>query len=564
MLADGRVLVTGGALASKDAVASAEIYDPATARWTATGALGRARYGHAATVLADGRVLVVGGANRSSPTVTDLTTEPIPSAEVYDPATGTWRLTCIGPNGCASPGEHPQPRLFPAAARLDDGRVLVAGGLVSLRSPPTASTEVYDPAAGSGRAWAATGALPSARFGAAAAVLPGGRPFVVGGSSPEPLSDGAVLDPSGTWRAAPSMLAARGVSQDTFAIPGPTATVLSSDPHGFGADPRACGPRCGTVLVVGAGDPGAELYTPAPTVDSIVADSAPVAGGTRVTVHGTGFVHGVTAVTFGGAPASFSVDSYSQLTAVVPPAGGRLTVDVAVSGIGGTARWPGEFHYRGPPGAVGDLAAVPVSPTQVDLSFSAPGSGGDGPAPAVRFLVKLTRGVLTDAASFDAAAALCGGVCALAPARVGDRVTLSVTGLAPATTYRWALRALDGAGLAGPQSNTAEATTPEGVVTTTPFADPAGTRAPGAETNVFAAPATPPGPASTTPTPDAPAGAAPVAGSPVPPEGLLPEPGRGSEASRWVVVLLLVALVAGLGALGFALHGRYRGAVASR
>ena len=44
-------------------LATAEIYDPATDRWSAANRLRTARAGHTATALADGRVLVVGGAN---------------------------------------------------------------------------------------------------------------------------------------------------------------------------------------------------------------------------------------------------------------------------------------------------------------------------------------------------------------------------------------------------------------------------------------------------------------------------------------------------------------------
>ena len=56
------VLVTGGVDESGDAVAEAEIFDPAANNWSATGSNGSARYLHTATPLLDGRVLVVGGA----------------------------------------------------------------------------------------------------------------------------------------------------------------------------------------------------------------------------------------------------------------------------------------------------------------------------------------------------------------------------------------------------------------------------------------------------------------------------------------------------------------------
>jgi hypothetical protein len=59
---NGKILIVGGALTSaSDPVATAEIYDPATGTFTMTGAMATAREQHTATLLADGRVLIVGG-----------------------------------------------------------------------------------------------------------------------------------------------------------------------------------------------------------------------------------------------------------------------------------------------------------------------------------------------------------------------------------------------------------------------------------------------------------------------------------------------------------------------
>ena len=66
-LADGRVLVTGGIRRGEAALASAEIYDPRTSDFSATGEMTSPRVGHTATLLRDGRVLIAGGWDDDAP-----------------------------------------------------------------------------------------------------------------------------------------------------------------------------------------------------------------------------------------------------------------------------------------------------------------------------------------------------------------------------------------------------------------------------------------------------------------------------------------------------------------
>src|SRR5947208_1501442 len=89
--ANGRVLIAGGP------GASAELYDPVTGTFAATGNMITPRFGHTATLLPDGRVLVAGGN-----TATGLHSLTTPSAELYDPSTGTFSTTgnMITPKGC--------------------------------------------------------------------------------------------------------------------------------------------------------------------------------------------------------------------------------------------------------------------------------------------------------------------------------------------------------------------------------------------------------------------------------------------------------------------------------
>ena len=82
LLADGRVLVAGGNADDGRVVGTAELYDPATGTWTATGNMTMWRASPSITRLDDGRVLVTGGFSADGR-----------SAELYDPSTGKWMAT---------------------------------------------------------------------------------------------------------------------------------------------------------------------------------------------------------------------------------------------------------------------------------------------------------------------------------------------------------------------------------------------------------------------------------------------------------------------------------------
>src|SRR5712691_11822475 len=86
LLQNGKVLVAGGQ-DSSGVLASAELYDPATGTWTATGSLNTGRRFHTATLLPSGKVLVAAGFDNNA------NLDGLVSAEIYDPATGKWTLT---------------------------------------------------------------------------------------------------------------------------------------------------------------------------------------------------------------------------------------------------------------------------------------------------------------------------------------------------------------------------------------------------------------------------------------------------------------------------------------
>jgi hypothetical protein len=154
LLADGRVLITGGGSAT------AEIYDPSSGRFTPTGSMHSARDKHSATLFRDGSVLIVGG-------------EGLYTAEIYHPETGTFSLA----------GSLLEDQFGHTATLLADGRVLVAGGERSASPWPTsARAELYDPVAGT--------------FSFAASYASNGGLYAVGGPvwpTATTLSDGRVL-----------------------------------------------------------------------------------------------------------------------------------------------------------------------------------------------------------------------------------------------------------------------------------------------------------------------------------------------------------------------------------
>jgi hypothetical protein len=180
LLPTGKVLVVGGV--DRGFLASAELYDTATGRWHAVAALPAARIGHTATLLRSGQVLVLGG----------LTTAA--SAELYDPATETWTLATPMLTG----------RELHTATLLSSGAVLVAGGFGESRpgfdTPVLTEAELYDPASGT---WRGTGSLLTPHAGHIATLLPSGRVLVVDGSSSlggPSVPNTELFDPdSGTW-----------------------------------------------------------------------------------------------------------------------------------------------------------------------------------------------------------------------------------------------------------------------------------------------------------------------------------------------------------------------------
>jgi hypothetical protein len=184
LLSDGRVLIAGGvpigeANGLPSALASAELYDPATGKFSRTGPMTTARGGHTATLLSDGRVLIVGGAARFGPW--GGSSSALASAEFYDPATGKFSPT----------GPMTNARYSHTATLLSDGRVLIAGGAKG--NVIYASAELYDPASGT---FSPTGSMTASRYVDTATLLSDGSVLIVGGFPSFPLTSADLYDPA--------------------------------------------------------------------------------------------------------------------------------------------------------------------------------------------------------------------------------------------------------------------------------------------------------------------------------------------------------------------------------
>lgn len=192
-LKDGRILVAGGRNAH-GILDSAEIFDPSDDTWTPSGRMVEARTSPQAVLLNDGRVLVTGGSQES----------PISSAEIFDPASGAWSTV----------PEMSSARVAHISTLLGDGRVLVAGGWTGRRAADSvrSEAEMFDPEAGT---WSPAPDLPAPRLRHAAVSLENGRVLVTGGLSSargrtSNLSSALLFDPdSENWTEVASMKTAR-------------------------------------------------------------------------------------------------------------------------------------------------------------------------------------------------------------------------------------------------------------------------------------------------------------------------------------------------------------------
>jgi uncharacterized protein YjdB len=212
LLNDGTVLVAGGSdLANEETLDTAEIYNPATGTFTLLAStLNTARVGHTATLLNNGQVLIVGGYDPATGLIAD--------AELYDPATQTF----------IDLGDTNAPRYGHTATVLQNGQVLIVGGETD--PAPTAAlntAEVFD--------------LPSQTFtlvpvpmtttreGHAAVLLTNGKVLITGGDIPGTgsLNTAEIYDPtSGTFSAVTSAMTVPRISHVLTVLNGGKVLIM--------------------------------------------------------------------------------------------------------------------------------------------------------------------------------------------------------------------------------------------------------------------------------------------------------------------------------------------------
>jgi hypothetical protein len=199
LLADGKFLIAGGGGSSGAFLASIEVYDPASNKFSAaTPAMTVARANETATLLPNGLALIAGGA------VDDSTWTA--STELYNPTANTMTA---GPSMSIA-------REGAIAILWPDNELLIAGGRDSAGT--VRNTDLYDPGKNS---FTAGPPLNVARYDCAAALLPKGKVLIAGGFAnvvqSNPLSSTEIYDPSlKQFTAGPPMADIRGAARATL------------------------------------------------------------------------------------------------------------------------------------------------------------------------------------------------------------------------------------------------------------------------------------------------------------------------------------------------------------
>jgi hypothetical protein len=248
LMSNGQVFISGGidfrtSSGVPDPTNKCEIYDPVSGSYSSTGSMILARWGHQVTALKDGRILITGGSKHLLPEIYDPVTgkfTPAAGTLIYDRQIGArttklqdGTILVTGGQGrnylsrqagyeVAGPihevaelfdpavsqftviqDKMTEPRKEHTATLLDDGRVLIAGGVGgdAVNPNPLASTEIFDQNA---QTFTSSATLSGIRYGHTATVLNGERLYTVGTAAFDGTT--TVLGTGTNW-AAPEVMA---------------------------------------------------------------------------------------------------------------------------------------------------------------------------------------------------------------------------------------------------------------------------------------------------------------------------------------------------------------------
>lgn len=199
-----QVLVAGGLNASLIAQSSAEIWDPSTGTWAATGSMAQTRYAFAglATSGSATTVLVAGGFS------TTCATSPCSNSEEYSTSTATWGSSASMQAGRANFG----------LSLLSSGTQVLASGGLGTGGNVLPSAELYTLSTST---WAATGSMTTGRYYHSSTALNGSvAVLVAGGRNATSVLASAEKWSGGSWSSAGTQTVTRY---------GHTASLLSGD-----------------------------------------------------------------------------------------------------------------------------------------------------------------------------------------------------------------------------------------------------------------------------------------------------------------------------------------------
>jgi Abnormal spindle-like microcephaly-assoc'd, ASPM-SPD-2-Hydin/Galactose oxidase, central domain/Kelch motif len=228
LLSNGKVLIAGGGNSTSGELASAELYDPSTGTFSATGSMTDPRNSHTATLLNNGKVLVAGGYG----TMPTCSTAPVlNTAELYDPTTGTFTATgSMNIPRFNHTATLLNNNLVLVAAGDSGPRYNLECNPVVFNPRILASAELYDPTAGT---FASTANLIAERELHTATLLNDGTVLIAGGSDLQdnlpPPNPSAELYKTSFASVLPPFLSFGSQAVGTTSSIGQTVTLKNSD-----------------------------------------------------------------------------------------------------------------------------------------------------------------------------------------------------------------------------------------------------------------------------------------------------------------------------------------------